>query len=686
MKVIKVYYNKNMAEEKPKSSEEVSKELDSKDNLKYGDVGFNDILADKARRLLVDSQIYKQPRMNTLAAYERLYNNDVLPKLRQMFNVPLPVFSGMIDELLAMFNDQVQIKFNPTNPAQYLVTPKIQAHWNTERDSMAPTAMWNYKARTDRFNALMSGRGILQEFAYNDPEYKNVLNVIYYSDFHCQPKGGGILENHLFCGTESNFKTLFDLKTNTKYNQDQVKKLETFGWSDSYFQNLETTYGTKFARWKALGFNVETNAFTGEATYNMCDFIVTHNGVRYNVVFEPCSGLWVCIKPWKEEYPSDLYPFKSWATHEDDQNFWSKSYADDLYPIADSIITLFNQELTNREKKNFNARAFDKDMFEDVAKLDAAQYRPDALVPANTMGGEKKISEGLYAFETPELQGTVDLISWISDYTGQKTGADELPPATKGDKKVSVQIMQQQKLSKRIGLRSDSFKECYAQLGTTFVEGMKEFMPPRISIQIIGENGFIEEQQLKRIDVKKCGIIGISVTSTSEQEGADALKKDGRIKAIEMANENPNLTKYEKETIYRDIGQFDEAEIALLLDKQGSISKKQIAHASQAIQNILLGKKPDIYYGADLSYLTYFKQYIMDNKNEILKKEKQFGEFLNTMAPIVETNMQDLAKNTPPTPPVGPDGKPLPPPPPAKPAPKKLSIPATANRMSKVAA
>lgn len=675
-----------------KTPESVTKELDKKYNLKYGEDGFNDMLADKARQLLVQSQMYKQPRMNALAAYERLYNNDVLPKLRQMFNVPLPVFSGMIDELLAMFNDQVQIKFKATNPAQNLVVPKIQAHWESERDSLAPNAMWNYKARADRLNALISGRGILQEFASNDPEYKNVLNVVYYSDFHCQPNGGGILENHLFTGTESNFKTLFELKSDNKYDQAQVTKLETTGWSDQMFQNLETTYGTKFARWKALGFNIETNAFTGEMTYNLCDFIVTHNGVRYNVVFEPCSGLWVYVKPWKETYPSGLYPFKSWATHEDSQNFWSKSYADDLYPVADSIITLFNQELTNREKQNFNSRAFDKDMFQDVAKLDAAQYRPDSLVPADTMGGEKEIASGIYSFTTPELKGTVDLISWISDYTGSKTGADELPPVQKGDKKVGVQLMQQQKLSKRIGLRSDSFKECYAQLGTTFVEGMKEFMPPKLSIQVIGENGFIEEQELKRIDVKRCGIIGIDVTSTSEQEGSDALKKDGRIKAIEMVNENPQITKYQAETIYRDIGQFDESEISLLLDKQGSISKKQIAHSSQAIQDILLGKKPDIYYGADLSYLNYFKAYVVDHKSQVKGKEKAFMDFLNIIAPIVQSNMQDAAKNAPPPQPqIGPDGKPVPPPdqpapPTGKAAPKKLSIPAAADRMGKVAA
>lgn len=669
--------------EKKLINKKVNKELKKERHDEKVDV-FKERMGQKGQQLLVMSQIYKQPRMNQLAAYERLYNNDILPKLRQMFNVPLPIFSGMIDELLAMFNDQIQIKFKALNPAQYLVVPKLQAHWEAERDNLSPNARWNYKARTDRFNAVMSGRGIFKEFAYNDPEYKNVLQVINYSDFHCQPLGGGILDNHLFKGTEGNFRTKYELKSNDKYDQTQVEKLLKYSWSDEYFQQLEITYGTKFARWRALGLDVETNNFAGDYTYNLCDFIIQEDGIDYNVVFEPCSGIWLYVEPWTDTYPSGNNPYKSYATHEDDKNFWSKSYADDFFQIADSVITMFNQELTNREKKNFNSRAFDKDMFTDVAKLDAAQYRPDSLVPADTMGGTKQIAQGIYSFDTAELKGTIDLIGWISNYTGQKTGADELPPAT-GKDKVAITMMQQQKQSKRVGLRSDSWKECYAELGALFVEGMKEFMPPSMSIQVIGENGFIEEQELKRIELKDCGIIGISVTSLSEQESSDAMKKDGQIKAIDMVTKSPNLTRYEKEIIYRNIGQFDENEINLLLDTQGLMSRKQIAHASGAIQDILINKKPDIYYGADISYLNYFKQYVTDHKSQISGKEDKFMAFLQIIGPIIDSNMKDAAKNAPQPQQQEQDPNKKPEESQAPKAPNSLSIPASANRMAKVA-
>ena len=49
----------------------------------------------------------------------------------------------------------------------------------------------------------MSGRGIMSYYAESDPEYKSVLEVVDYHDFHCQPLGGGLLETHLFAGQEN---------------------------------------------------------------------------------------------------------------------------------------------------------------------------------------------------------------------------------------------------------------------------------------------------------------------------------------------------------------------------------------------------------------------------------------------------------------------------------------------------
>lgn len=601
-----------------------------------------DAVTDTAFKSLITSQQYKQPRMNQIAAFERLYNNDITPKLRQLFNVPVPVFSGMIDTMAADFNDEVKIKYKADTAAQGLVVPKIQAHIDREIDSTAPNARWNYKARADRFNALMSGRGIIINYAENVPEYRNVLEVINYSDFHCDPLGGGILENHRFCGREGILRTIEDIMSDESFDKAQRAKFEKNVYASHYTQ-VNTEYGTKLARFKSLELDPSKDAYSPSASVNLCEFIVTYKGVRYLVTFDPCTKIWLRVKKWTEIRPSGLYPYISWATHEDHKNFWSKGYADDLYWVADTIITMVNQELTNREKKNYNARAYDADMFSDVQKLDEAQYMPDTLVPAKV--GVKNISQGIYEFQTPELQGTINLVNFMASFTGQQVGINA---TSQGDaeagKKPTVVVVEQQQVSKRTGLRSDSYKEAYAELGANYMEFLREYMPTKVSVQLIGEHGFVEEAELRRIEVRRAGIIGCTVVSTSEQENRDNVRRQSHINAVNMVATNPNLTKYEKEVIYRDIGQFDDNEVAFLLDPQSYESKKQIAHASQNITNILIGKPTDVYYGADVTYLQYVENYLIDNKDKITKFVNQFEMHLQEMLPIVAQNMQRKAK------------------------------------------
>ena len=124
---------------------------------------------------------------------------------------------------------------------------------------------------------------------------------------------------------------------------------------------------------------------------------------------------------------------------------------------------------------------------------------------------------------------------------------------------------------------------------------------------MIGENGFIEESELKRIDVRRAGNIGISTTSTSEQENRDNTKRQSHINAITMVAQNPNLSKYEKEVIYRDIGQFDDNRVNFLLDSQSYESKEADCTRIEEHQSDVLGKPTDVYYGAEITYLTYMR-------------------------------------------------------------------------------
>lgn len=612
-----------------------------------------------AIQLWINSQLYKERRMNRIQLYERLYNNELPRKERQLFNVCLPIFGGFEDALHANLVDPVQLQFAETNPQDYLLVPKIQAQWENERDGLQPNQLWNSKARDMMHDALLSGRALGKIYAESDPEYRSVFEVTNYTNFHCQPLGGGYLENHLFAGEEAIYMTLEEIVNNPVFPKQQRDKISKFSYTDAFWQNIEQRYGTKFGRFKSLGLDIYSNTFSGTKTLMLCQFVITHQGERYYVLFDPMSQNWLMCEKLYDFMSTTKYPWKSAATHQDSQNFWSKSFSDDIFAVALTVSTLLNQELTNREKSNFNARAYDPTMFTDEAKLDAAQYIPDRLVPVDTNMGARKISDGIYAFNTPQLQGTINLIEWLEGDLGKQVGVSPIMTGTPGLRgiKAAVALGEQQMGAKRIGFQAQSFKEMFGQIGEAYIQGLRDFMPATMMVRTIGEDGYTEQAELKRVEFSKAGTIGVKVLSSSAQTADDTAKKAARVQALTMTAASPNLnSKWRDEQILKSIGGFDDSEIKLGMDAQSYGSKKQVANASAAIQTLLKGKKPDIYYGAEKIFLEYIQDFIQDNKGKMMKEKVHpkhgimvpliaiFGEYFNEIAPIVAENEMRKAK------------------------------------------
>ena len=292
---------------------------------------------------------------------------------------------------MANLTDPVSLQFEPTNPMQYLVTPQLQAQWESEKEGFAPWQMWDSKARDDWHNAMLSGRGILKIYSENDPDYRSVLEVVNYGRFHCEPLGGGNLENHRFCGEEGIYLSRFEILNNPdRFPLVNKEEFEALSISSDWWKYIEENFGTHFARWRSLGLDVNSNTFSGAETLYCCQFIIEdEKGVRHFVLFDALTRTPLIVEDLKEFTGSYDYPYVSWATHPNSNNFWSKGFSDDIFQIAYAISVLTNQELTAREKANFKPRAYNPLMFTDVAKLDAAQYQPDRLVPFDSMGGTR---------------------------------------------------------------------------------------------------------------------------------------------------------------------------------------------------------------------------------------------------------------------------------------------------------
>ena len=610
-------------------------------------------LAEKAIRIatqqLITSTDFKKPRMARIAKYWELYDNKTPKKLRQLFNVPIPVFAGMIDTLNAQYDEPIRLEFKEGDASDYFKVQKLNGAFQMEIMDTAQNSRWDSKLRMGRKHAIMTGRGIFKYTVESDPEYKSHFEVVNLKNFHFQPRGGKDLEKHLFCGEEDIEKTESELKKGAEtglYNQEQVKKLINNSKDNNYYPQGKQDWSDSLSRFKPLGLNPDTNSYVGENVYKIAQWILNIDGERYLLVFHPWSQTWLRFEKWKDIDSSGLYPWFSYATHEDDENFLSKSYADDLYPSSDAIVAMFNQELTNREKRNFGARAYDKEIFKDVRKLDESMHRPDALVPADTMNGTRRISEGIYEFKTGELGGTINLIDWVSGNIGRSTGANDLSQGSVQEvsKKASVTFAEQKSVSKRIGWASQPFQEMMAGLGKAYIYGLKDHMPSKMAIRLLGENG-IDWGEITRLDLNTSKDVDILIYSTDKQMIENEMKSKKRMEALSLLAQSQNINSKKRDEEILKNAEYSDQEIAEFMDIKTYNDKKALAKASVAITEILRNKKPEMWYGANTAFMQKMIDYANDNRLTLKEKFDTLIDFAMSHKDIVAGNMERKAND-----------------------------------------
>ncbi len=587
---------------------------------------------------------FKKPRLARLAKYWELYDGKTPKKLRQLFNVAIPVFPGMIDTLNAQYDTPITLTFKEGDAADYFKVQKVNGAFKMEVMNSVQTSKWDSKLRMARKHAIINGRAIVEYRATSDPEYKSELSNVNLKHFNFQPKGGLYLENHLFAGVEDVQKSKWELIAGAKagiYDETQVRRLISISNDNTYLPDNSEDIASKLSRFKPLGLNPDGNNYVGESVYKLANHILSIDGVRYYLVFHPWSKTWLRFEKWKDVDSSGLYPWKTFATHEDDENFLSKSYGDDLYPAADAIVAMFNQELTNREKRNFGARAYDKDMFPDVRKLDESMHRPDALVPADTKGGSRRISEGVYEFKVGELGGTVNLIDWITGSLGRNTGATDLAMGgvQNVSKKASVTFAEQKSVSKRIGWGAQPFQDMMADLGHAYIWGLRDHMPSKMAIRIMGETGW-DWDEITRMDLDTEKDIDILIVSTDQQVQDSEIKAKKRAEALAAVDPNFINPQKRNEEILRSVGGYEDAEIAEFLDVKTYSDRRAIAKASESIQMVLMGAKPLLWYGANIAFIQKIVDFASDKRSTLKEKFDILINYANAHSDIARSNIE----------------------------------------------
>ena len=568
-----------------------------------------DAITQQAVLQIQTSRQYKRQRMDQIMENENLYHNLITPTLRNPFNEGFPFMAGFVDHLKAQIDDDSNLLFTHTSEADLKKALKINAFYEMESKSIKPNASWSLKHRHAKFNALFSGLATYHYYSEKNPEYKSCLEVISHYDFHFEPRGGAILENHLFCGQDNIFKNKEDIKDNKSYDQTQVAKIISEYTKNDHKDNDDFD-AIRNNRAKALDQDPQTHNYVGQDVVKLVQWYTTYKGKRYYVLFNEFTSTWIRCCPIEDLFPDGLYPYVVWHTNEDPDLMLSKAPADDARAVAKIMNTMINQELYNRQKSNYGETHYDAEMYPNIKAL--TDPRPDKHVPVDTKGGNRPLSTGIFKVPVPGLNGTLDLVTWLEGFTGKQIGyTSSSAGQSENDKKVGVfqgEIMQVEKL---IGIKNKSYRDALSRLGLLFKQGLEHNLSKPMAIKMMGAKG-IEWDELGPDDVKTDKDLGIQpVGGTSEMQLKRQTDLEKRATLIDLQSVNPQWK--EKQLLL--LSQFTEEDVKDAFSTDTFAQKELLSEAAQAEKDIVEGKEVKLNRGADSNFIQHITDFATNTED-----------------------------------------------------------------------
>ncbi len=580
---------------------------------------------------------FKQGRVKDWHDTEDQYAGKVKKTLKSRFNAPLPIMSGFEHTLLSKIDEPPALKFETDQESEQKATKKVQAFY--ERVSTQDDNDWELLDLDGKKQAIKYGRAIYRAYGESDPKFKFNLDVVDIYDFYFDPSGGADLERHRFLGFDGIFRDKYDILENGKsgeYDRIQVQKLLT---SEPVKQPLnDNIYLNKQNRLASLNLDSVSYNFAGKDQYKLIEGFTTWKGKRWKCLFNQETGLWVKCNPLIEDFESLLWPATSWAPYRDPFNFLSLAPADEIRPIAEIMRVLANQELDNRNKINYGMRAYDPAVFPEPAQL---EWRPDGLVAVKSGASQvNQIANGIYEFKTQHFQGTIDIVNWLDDMLGRKSGVTADAQGQSDQTKVGIYMGNIQQVADRLGLQNKYYRKCWAAIGKRFLHAVDEHLTGKQAVKLVGENG-VEWDELRAREISTEW--GIKVVGGSAEAQASAIKAKQQVDVVATISADPTEAavvspRWRVEQKLRAAG-YSEEDIRLAFDTQNEGHRELLQEAAMAIEDIVAGKQPKVNRKANTAFVQKILDYATDNTYNDFPLYTKLMNYANAHVQIAAENM-----------------------------------------------
>ena len=594
-------------------------------------------------------------RLDQIRQMELAYNGEVRPSLKGRSNFPFPVLAKYVDELQGRLDELPAFRIGPEGRnSKILVAQKIQAA--IEKFKRPTLGDWARQDRMGRTFSIFSGYCAFDFYTEVD-ERKGFLGrarPIDHNDFVFDFLGGNDLEAHRGVGEFPIIRTEGDLNERVEmglYDKRAVAKLLT-STSDTRVAANRTALLGRYARYKALGIDIENTDTKGSKVFALAQMQITlpnvppqfaKKGNRFLITFDYQTKIPVRFEYLEDVYTAarGMYSIDLYQTHETPNSVMCKAPVDDIYAVAEGMRLKVNQLFDASTKELWGQTIADPNFFPDMSQLE--WRRPDQIIVGRAYQG-KPISDGIHKIESSfNYDGNVNFIKYLDGFLAGVVGINP-NDVSEETKRVGVMFGQLQKTAARLGVQNKSYAEMWSRGILRILFGMKDNMTEPMMVKLIGTKG-AEWAELAREELEDPEDYEIIVEGSTVEAELNEAMKQSRQKALSAIEGNPDLMKevsprWLVEEILKT-GRFEDEAVRRALDSKNYGSEESIARADLAIEQILKGKEPRKYQGADLAFVSYIYDYAMrlgDDDQYTAKERVKILEYGESHMPIVIRN------------------------------------------------
>jgi len=588
-------------------------------------------------------RLAKQPRVTGFwEKNDAAYNGSVPVYSKLPYNFFLPIYAGWEDTLVSKLDDSPIIKFGGSQAGEARIGRQMDSLWKDQ--SVKPDGDYAMADLMGKRHAARYGRAFLKIVGRKKPFCIDILAVDPY-DMVTDPNGGGDLEDHRFVIQDGIFRTKKQLLDGVKSGMYDKEAVDRIIAGPTSSMDTFKTESVSTGRWSSLaqaGYGYTT---AGTILYRICEHVsYDEEGVRHLVHWSPESKQVLKDGTLEERYGVDLLPWVSWAPFEDNKVFWSKAPGDDIRQAAEALRVTAMEMMTNIQKKNWGTKVFDP---ERISAADMAISAPNGLVVAKpgAAGMPGGLDAAFKVIETPDVNMAMNVISFMDGFIGQKTGVTPDTQGTSQEDTLGIYQGNLAQVADRMGLTSRYYRNAWRRAAVRFIWQVKRNLTGKVAVESVGAKGNEMTYLLARnIDPT----LGISITGGSAEAAVSEAKRKERGAALDavLANPTTGAAFNQNQAVSERLkaAGWEEEEIRLLLNKDaGSEYRDQQLRAQEAVEKLLEGDKPPMYYGAT----TVFVQTILDAAQQFTDgagpEHERLIAYANAHLPVAAKNVANQA-------------------------------------------